>query len=105
MLIQTKIRQLLLDALSPEFLQVDNESGQHNVPDGSESHFRVVIATQEFLGKRLVQRHQQVNRILADVLAHDIHALALHTYTDEEWKLKSEALPVSPDCLGGSAKA
>ena len=103
-MIQTKIKQLLVEALSPEFLQVDNESGQHNVPDGSESHFRVVIVTQEFQGKRLVQRHQQVNRILADVLAHDIHALALHTYTDEEWKIKAEALPESPDCLGGSAK-
>ena len=103
-MIQTKIQQLLVEALNPEFLQVDNESGQHNVPDGSESHFRVVIVTQEFQGKRLVQRHQQVNRILADVLAHDIHALALHTYTDEEWKIKAAALPESPDCLGGSAK-
>ena len=60
MLIQAKIKQLLTDALRPQFLQVDNESGQHNVPDGSESHFRVVIVTQEFQGKRLVQRHQQV---------------------------------------------
>jgi BolA protein len=104
MRVQTKIEQLLTEALSPEFLQVDNESGQHNVAPGSESHFRVVIAADQFQGKRLIQRHQQVNRILADVLSQDIHALALHTYTDAEWQLKQDALPVSPDCLGGSAK-
>jgi BolA protein len=104
MTVQAKIEQLLTDALSPEFLQVDNESGQHNVAPGSESHFRVVIVTDQFQGQRLIQRHQWVNRVLADVLSYDIHALALHTYTDAEWKLKQDKLPVSPDCLGGSAK-
>jgi hypothetical protein len=33
-----------------------------------------------------------------------VHALALHTYLPVEWK-KQQAVPNSPDCLGGSNEA
>jgi BolA protein len=82
---------------------VENESHRHNVPPGSESHFKVTIATTAFEGQRLVQRHQSVNRTLKEVLE-SIHALALHTYTPAEWQARGEAAPQSPNCLGGELK-
>ncbi|MGI9323235.1 MAG: BolA family protein [Pseudomonadales bacterium] len=39
-----------------------NESGNHNVPPGSESHFKLVLVSSEFDGKPLVQRHRLVNQ-------------------------------------------
>lgn len=101
MKIQQKITDKLEQQFSPSYLQVINESSNHNVPAGSESHFKVVIATQEFQGKRLLQRHRAINACLSEELANDIHALALHTYTPEEWQETQQA-PSSPDCLGGS---
>ena len=79
-----------------------NESFKHNVPEGSESHFKVVIVTPAFSGERLIKRHRAVNLVLKDELANDIHALALHTYTQEEWKKLFGEFPQSPNCLGGS---
>jgi BolA protein len=43
-----------------------------------------------------------VNSVLKDELANDIHALALHTYTQEEWQTQFGEFPKSPNCLGGS---
>ena len=92
-----------LQILQPEFLEVINESHNHNVPPGSESHFKVIIVTNEFQGKILVARHRMVNDILADELARSIHALVLHTMTKEEWVKKGGKSNASPPCLGGSA--
>ncbi|MEE2001074.1 BolA/IbaG family iron-sulfur metabolism protein [Alkalimonas sp. MEB108] len=102
MLIHTRIEQKLLDAFDPVVLEVINESHMHNVPAGSESHFKVVIVTPQFEGMRLLQRHRAVNAIVAEELAQDIHALALHTYTPGEWyEYYAEKPPASPKCLGG----
>ena len=92
-----------LQTLQPEILEVINESNNHNVPTGSESHFKVIVVTDAFQGKMLVARHRMVNEILADELAYSIHALVLHTMTMEEWLKKSGKSQESPPCLGGSA--
>jgi BolA family transcriptional regulator, general stress-responsive regulator len=92
-----------LQILQPEFLEVINESHNHNVPPGSESHFKVIVVTNAFQRKMLVARHRMVNDILADELADSIHALVLHTMTMEEWLKKGGNSNVSPPCLGGSA--
>lgn len=93
----------LKTAFDPSYLTVENESHRHNVPPGSESHFKVTMATAAFEGRRLVQRHQAVNRALKEALE-TIHALALHTYTPAEWQARGEAAPQSPNCLGGELK-
>lgn len=101
MQIQNKITDKLTSTFLPLHLEVENESNNHNVPAGSESHFKVVVVSDLFEGKRLIQRHRLVNTCLADELANDIHALAIHTYTQKEW-LDINVAPKSPDCLGGS---
>jgi len=101
MTVQQQIESELNELLSPEFLQVENESHQHNVPANSETHFKVVAVSENFSGKRKVARHQQVYAALAAQLEGPVHALALHTYTPQEWQEKSASLE-SPACMGGS---
>ena len=95
------IQQKLVSELNPLHLEVVNESDNHNVPAGSESHFKVVIVSDEFEGDRLIQQHRKVNRILADELKNDIHALAIHTYNPQQWRDRHGDEPMSPPCLGG----
>lgn len=84
-------------------LEVVNESGGHNVPADSETHFKVVLVSDEFDGQRLIMRHRAVNDALAAELAGDVHALALHTYTEDEWQSRFGSAPMSPPCLGGKS--
>jgi BolA family transcriptional regulator, general stress-responsive regulator len=99
--IQHNIEQKLLAHFQPAHLQVINESFMHNVPAGSESHFKVVLVTTKFTGERLINRHRAVNAVLKEELAQHIHALALHTYTHDEWHHLYGEIPDSPKCLGG----
>ena len=102
MFIATVIEEKILSAFSPLHLDVINESNNHNVPPGSESHFKVTIVSNKFEGERLINRHRAINSLLAEELAGKIHALALHTYTEKEWHdYYADNTPLSPNCLGG----
>lgn len=98
------VEQQILSKLTSEFapvhLEVTNESHQHNVPAGSESHFKVVLVSDAFKAKRQVQRHQMIYGVLAEELTGGVHALALHTFSPEEWTGPT-FVPDSPQCLGG----
>ena len=100
---QQTITSKLEQALSPRHLEVIDESHMHNVAEGSESHFKVVIVSDDFRDKMLIARHRLVNKALEAELKGGIHALALHTMTMEEWFDKGKAAE-SPPCEGGSSR-
>ena len=89
MSIQSDMEVKLTSALSPERLEVINEShlhaGHHHPESGhqavfdgaGETHFRVRIVAPSFGGMSRVDRHRTVNAILADELKTGVHALAV----------------------------
>ena len=85
MVVEQRLREKLTGALAPVHLDVVNESGQHNVPAGSETHFKVVIVSGAFAGKPRVAQHRMVFRAVDDELRGGVHALAVHTYTEDAW--------------------
>jgi BolA protein len=97
-----RIQERLQDRLTPLHMEVVDESHMHSVPEGAESHFKVVVVSDRFSGSKLLARHRLVNDLLRDELASGLHALALHTWTPEEWFEKGGSAPESPPCLGGS---
>lgn len=98
---QTQIEAKLNQSLNINFLEVVNETHMHNVPADAESHFKVTIVSNDFEGKMLVARHRIINKTLAEEISH-IHALALHTMTEDEYFKKFGKIPESPQCMGGS---
>ncbi|MDO6525867.1 BolA family protein [Motilimonas sp. 1_MG-2023] len=98
MVIQEQITAKLTEAFTPVVLEVENESHKHRSDHGAESHFRVVLVSEAFTGLRLIARHRAINELLAHELANDIHALALHTFTPQEWEAKGQQANRSPAC-------
>jgi len=96
----TKIDRIrdALGALAPHYLQLTDESHMHS--RGLETHYKAVIVSEAFAGLRAVKRHQAVYRTLG-ALMDDIHALALHAHTPDEW-IRIGTAPDSPRCRGGS---
>ena len=100
MQMQNIIENKLNETLKPEFLDVLNESHMHSGP-ATESHFKVVAVSKAFEGKMLIARHRMINAALAEELQ-QIHALALHTMTPDEYYEKAGKVADSPQCEGGS---
>ena len=95
-----RISVRLRESMSPVVLEVENESHGHNVPRGSETHFKVVIVAPAFEGKSPVARHKLVYAALGDELQQGLHALAITARTPAEWDA-APAANESPRCHGG----
>ncbi len=83
-----RIRAKLAAALTPERIEVIDESARHaghaGARPGGETHFRVEIVAAAFEGCSRVARQRRVYDILKDELAGGVHALSLSTLTPAE---------------------
>jgi BolA protein len=100
MTMEQVIREKLEQELAPQELIILNESHMHAGP-AANSHFNITLVSEQFEGKRPVARHQMVYKVLADELAGEVHALAMHLFTLAEWKEAGHSSEVSPNCHGG----
>tara|TARA_R110000868_G_scaffold178613_2_gene418361 strand:+ start:588 stop:884 length:297 start_codon:yes stop_codon:yes gene_type:complete len=91
------LQETLSGGLQPQHLEVLDESHMHS--RGLETHYKAVIVSEQFAGLNAVKRHQKVYACLNDFMS-QVHALALHTYTPDEWAQQGVA-PASPTCKGG----
>jgi stress-induced morphogen len=98
--IQNQIREILREAFEPSRLDVINESHQHAVPAGSETHFKVLIVSEAFEGRTRVERTRAVMSKLDALMRSGVHALSLRALSpEEEAKGQAEGF-VSPPCAG-----
>ncbi len=83
------IKQKLNSALSPELLELLDNSADHAGHAGAKSgggNYHVTIVTNAFEGKSLVQRHQLIYQALGDMMKTEIHALGINALTPSEHK-------------------
>ena len=83
--------------------EVLDESSSHNVPIGSETHFKLVAVGDVFNQKSRIQRHKMINALLQDEFEKGMHACSMHLFTPEEWEASSN-VPDSPDCANARKK-
>lgn len=95
MRLQQEIENQIAQNMAVTYLKMDNESHLHAGP-ATESHFKMVLVSDDFVGLSKVKRHQKVYQILAQQMP-QFHALALHTFAPDEW---NEQVPASPPCAG-----
>jgi BolA protein len=83
-----RIRDTLAQALSPERLDVSDESAKHaghmGAIPGKTTHVRVVVVAYAFRGRSRVERHRIVNRLLAAEMEAGLHALAIEAKAPDE---------------------
>ena len=94
--IESQIVNTLKTSMDLFSLKIINESFMHNVPEGSESHFKIVVVTNDFNNLSIIQRHKLIYKNL-DSLMNKIHALSIHAFNEEEFKLNPVILD-SPEC-------
>lgn len=81
------IRQRLQSALQPESLDIEDDSASHagHASAGGGGHFNVIIVSDKFSGRSLIERHRMVYDAVQDLMNTEIHALSMKTYTPDEF--------------------
>ncbi len=80
MLSAQRLQLYITQHLACEYIQVLGDDG---------THFEAVIVSTAFVGKTMIQQHQQVYAALGDRMRSEIHALSMKTYTPEQWANKA----------------
>lgn len=94
-MIENEIKNILTKSINCNFLNIENESHNHSAKS-SQSHFKVVIVSDDFLTMPMLKRHRFINELLADIYK-KVHALSIRSYDINQWqKLKDK--PTSPIC-------
>ncbi len=96
-----RLEQQLTQELSPSFLSVEDESRNHHVPEGAQTHFKVIAVSEQFTELSRVARHRLVNHLLHNEFEQGLHALSLHLFSAEEWIQKNKSVLNSPACKDG----
>ena len=81
------IRQRLVEAFSPESLELVDESAKHAGHTGNKAgggHYLVTIVSEAFAGKSTIQRHRMVYEALGDMMKSEIHALSIKALTPDQ---------------------
>ncbi|CBI37605.3 hypothetical protein VitviT2T_005851 [Vitis vinifera] len=79
------VESSLTSVMNPSHLEVIDTSG------GCGASFAIEIVSEQFEGKRLLERHRMVNAALQEELK-QIHALSIKkALTPEQWKQQQEA--------------
>ena len=94
--IKNKIINTLNECMNISSLKILNESFLHNVPEDVESHFKIVIVSNDFNNLSHIQRHKLIYKHL-DTIMNDIHALSIQSFNEDEFKLNPIILD-SPEC-------
>lgn len=91
--IATIIREKLTAGLTPERLEVEDDSARHaghhheggvDGRAGGESHFNLTVVSSAFEGQGRVARQRMINALLRDELAGPVHALSIRALTPGE---------------------
>ena len=95
--IEKTLHSLLITHFAPTELWVDNESYKHaghaghvEAGGGEETHFSIVVVSAAFEGKNRVQCQREVNKVLQPLFDQGLHALAMKTYSPEQWALRNQ---------------
>ena len=94
--IEENIINTLNENMSISSLKIVNESFMHNVPINSETHFKIVIVSNDFDNLSLLDRHKLVYKSLG-TLVNKVHAISIHSFNINEFKLNPMILD-SPEC-------
>lgn len=77
------IRERLQAGLSPDSLEIIDDSHKHAGHSGAEGkgHFTVILSCTGFVGKTLIQRHRMVYEAMGDLMETEVHALSIQANT------------------------
>ncbi len=99
MLIEKQIEELLKQKFNIYYLKITNESVLHHGSQGSETHFKIDLVSDDFINLKILQRHRHVQKILQNQID-KIKAFSLHALTYEEWQDRNQQFTRSPSCRG-----
>lgn len=99
-----RMEKTLIEKFNPIKLEIINDSNKHSVREGSETHFRVYIVSENFKNKTKVHTHQEIYKLFTNEMGekhlNKLHSISIYSYTPEEYEKNQTSLEnkIPPVC-------
>ncbi len=83
------IQKYLSESFKIIHIHIEDDSikhRRHQQSQGKGGHFKLLVVSNDFIGMSQVARHRKIYEALHMMTSSPIHALAISTMTEEEWK-------------------
>ena len=103
--VECLLEERLISKLEPSLLVIENESHRHKSRGEAESHFKVLVVSEQFNSLSVIDRHKLVHQAVAkDDGSMPCHSLSIKAMTAKQFDDKPDVLSQfqTPPCLGGS---
>lgn len=92
----------ITETLAPLHLELEDESYKHSAGPDAGTHWRCVVVSAAFEGKRSVARHRSVYAALGDAMERGVHAFSVVPLTPAEFAAQGGTVDhTTPACMGG----
>ena len=85
-----KIEEIIKQNFNLEFCKVEDVSeshrGHNGFVEGKETHFNILIVTDDFETLNRINRHRIVNKLLINQFKKGLHAVSFELLTKKEYK-------------------
>ena len=81
-LIKKKLDIIKIDIIDNSYKHINHKKDTHG------GHFTVLIVSDDFKARTLIDRHKMIYEILGKLMKVEIHALSMQTLTEEEYREK-----------------
>ena len=96
------LERRLFEAFAPTTLEIINDSHRHAHRGDGESHFRLRVISEHFVGQSRLARHRAVLAALEGLATGPIHSIAIEAYSPEEWRKRDGQGGSSPPCASAT---
>ncbi|NIH16518.1 MAG: BolA/IbaG family iron-sulfur metabolism protein [Buchnera aphidicola (Periphyllus lyropictus)] len=82
------IKKKIKNQIKIKKIKITNQSSVHKNLKKKYSHFKIIIISNYFFRKEILERHRTIYNILSKEIKNKIHGIELYTYTEKEWNIK-----------------
>ena len=84
-----KIEQIVKENFNLEHYKIEDVSESHRghsgFVEGKETHFNLLIVSNDFLNLSKIERHRKINKLLKQEFENDLHAVSYNLLTKDEY--------------------
>ncbi|XRX42717.1 MAG: BolA family protein [Buchnera aphidicola (Eriosoma harunire)] len=101
-----QIKTLLSKKFHTNKIIIKNHSQKHNFHRINKiiTHLQIVIISQFFLNKTLLDRHRIIQDIIKNNVTHTIYSISIHAYTKSEWNTTNKNTLYNSLCINNTHK-
>lgn len=94
-----KIKKYLTSKIKIDSIKIYDDSLLHNSSEKNLTHLRMIIVSDNFINKSLINRHRLIFSIISEIEEKKIYSVTLHTYTFNEWNHKKNKKITISRCI------